>query len=315
MIEIKNMVNFGNQGDLPDELALRIFGFFGDLKNIRTISNVCESWHRISSDNSIWLKLLIQDFHFTEETAKALRKRRDNRTYKELYRYCKNYSFNDCQQNALDNFQSRGLTHAHLCGRDWFDSNHHVHVLRLLLPEFPSSDEIDKAMEVLDGLTRYQAEVLKALSGSSGHITLDDIAVVRQSFHDSSYYFHPGALKHLLKTMQFNEAMQVINSLTFTEAYGIAHELTIEQMRGLKNQQIIALVTLKRQGVNVNEARQALEKLTPKQVEKIINGSTLEQVLNIPQTQAHEPPQTQAHEPTESQKQDFAGAPHLRTFW
>jgi len=140
--------------NLPDELTLHIFGFFGH-RELPSCMLVSKNWHRIISNDLIWYNLLIRDFHYTEETAKRLKKTKNNLNYKELYRFCKSYQLNYNQIQALQEFQEQGITAEHLRGRDWFSECDHVDALRYLLNTKHLS--ADEAMQVLDGLTFCQA--------------------------------------------------------------------------------------------------------------------------------------------------------------
>jgi hypothetical protein len=101
------MFNFGGH-NLPEEVVLRIFGFFGE-RDLASARRVSRDLNRIAGDNSIWLDHLRRTFHFTIETASALRERRNNATYQELYHFCRRYRLNQDQTLALQHYQAQGV--------------------------------------------------------------------------------------------------------------------------------------------------------------------------------------------------------------
>lgn len=135
--------------DLPNELVLCIFSFFKPY-DLGRAAQVSKQWYVLSQDERLWQRLLINDFHFSSKTAEVLKESLPQNNYKQTYRYCKEYQLNHYQNQALRELQTYGLTYAHLCGRDWFNTRKYIDILKCLFTQ--EHFTADTAMEVLNDL-------------------------------------------------------------------------------------------------------------------------------------------------------------------
>ena len=206
--------------NLPDELTLHIFGFFGH-RELPSCMLVSKNWHRIISNDLIWYNLLIRDFHYTEETAKRLKKTKNNLNYKELYRFCKSYQLNHNQIQALQEFQTSRQEFPSVASVASFDDGRFV-------VTWTSRDGQDGSNDVVYGQLFNSDGTKNGEEFQKQGITAEHLQG-RDWFNECD---HVDALRYLLNTkhLSADEAMQVLDGLTFCQARGIADGLTKEEV-------------------------------------------------------------------------------------
>lgn len=144
-----------------EEIIMR-WGIFRHLspEDLGRCAPASRTWRAFTNDERLWKMRLMENFYFSSQAVERLQSQLSFH-YKEVYRYCVQYQLKDYQQLAVQQLTSFGVTREHLCGRDWFDSSHHLRALTLLI----TNDQLMPvdAINELDHLNEDQALALSVL--------------------------------------------------------------------------------------------------------------------------------------------------------
>ncbi len=220
--------------------------------------------------DNIWSIRLIEEFHFTAESAEKLRSRLQT-TYKNAYAYCEAYELNEIQAKALAEFEEHGLTRNHLCGRDEFNHMYHYLALEHLLKK---NYTIDQAMEELRGLTNIQADGIRYDVPKEELIpltTMNQIYIIERCYNigvrakhlenlgQQFTFFHGDALKDLIKRkdnkLDIPTLINQLNKLTLHQAAVVALHTSFvpTDLIGLSEYQTMCVeIIFKNKGLKIN---------------------------------------------------------------